>query len=434
MIAAIQDVPVSLPASVAGTLALRGRLTPEAGAVESTSATPSVIVSLGAERVVALTYNAAGQIDPQAQATATPPDVADATFRALVAADTAATVAVATADLAVIPTTARISAIDVLAPSATPTPSTDFTALATSFLPGAPGTTDVAVPEPRLAVIPSADFTDTAPTFIPGAPGTTDVAVAEPEVAAPPTADFTDTAASFIPGAAGTSDIDVPAPAVAAAPPAGAADTVTAAETGTTTAPPVPIVVPLADAIEPDTAAIDLPSAPTAAAIVPPPPGVPTATVAADEAEPTVTPAAPDTTADATPDLALAALLTVPNTAAPAATPATPGAAAVTAPATPTLVDAATQAHRNIAGNPFYAGLAATMYVNALIFRLQQSSAAELPHPNDSAQPVGGIRAVAAVSFDRNGPADEEREGASLERRTIASGIYRRAGPGAIEG
>jgi len=131
---------------------------------------------------------------------------------------------------------------------------------------------------------------------------------------------------------------------------------------------------------------------------------------------PTVAPATPATptpvdTAATTVATAPTGTATIPtqNTAA-AGTPAmtTDTALAQTAA---NAADLATFALNNIELNPSYAGMAATIFLNAMIQRPQQGPAGTAGNPAVGSQPLAAIGGSTPSYLDRNGPADDRRNG-----------------------
>lgn len=122
------------------------------------------------------------------------------------------------------------------------------------------------------------------------------------------------------------------------------------------------------------------------------------------------------TTAEAGAAIPLTAGTTTTAPATPGA-PSVPGAAIPGVPDAPTVpaliptaaLGAAILTPDDIVRNPFYPTMAATLYLSAMTFRLQQSSSADLNSPADNVQMVGGVRAMSSVQFDRQGPADDFR-------------------------
>jgi hypothetical protein len=98
-----------------------------------------------------------------------------------------------------------------------------------------------------------------------------------------------------------------------------------------------------------------------------------------------------------------------PGVTAGATTPGVPEAPTVPAQVPAAFLEAGILTSDDIVRNPFYPAMAATLYLSAMTFRLQQSSAAELNSPADNVQMVGDVRAVSGTSFDRQGPADDFR-------------------------
>lgn len=487
MLAAIQNVSASFLPSATAAIPTGERLSLLAEDAASALITPSFIVNLGALPRAPLTYNADGLLETQA-----------APATAVTSSDDAVTPIAVRADSTAVTTATVLSAVQPAetesgtAADTAPAPAISISAAAvadtaTPFIPGAPGTTDVAAAAPPIAsipgaaaatddaisfvaslpgiftVTPAADGGDSVTTLVPTVPGA--IAVAVPEVPAPPAAG-PDPALTFIPTPSGAVAIVAPAlPIAASAPAADAVDPLIPAPPGVIAFAPPAATTPPTAAADPATVFIPAPAGAIAVGsaepvVVPPSAGetdiagtnpasvlnaavtarptsditiaAATTAVAAD-AEAQVTQPVPETIAVTAPAQSLASLVATTGTPAPAAT-AVAADAAGAVQGTPTLVDAAALAHRNIAQNPFYAGLAATMYVNAMVFRLQQSSSAELPQFAESVQPVAGLRAVAPVSFQRNGPADEDRDGGSLERRTIAEAIGMGTAHGAVGG
>jgi hypothetical protein len=70
----------------------------------------------------------------------------------------------------------------------------------------------------------------------------------------------------------------------------------------------------------------------------------------------------------------------------------------------------------NIVANPSYAAIAASLYVNAMIFRAMQVSAAVLTNPPGAFRPINGVRNIGALAPDRHGVAEDWRNGAALLR------------------
>jgi hypothetical protein len=55
--------------------------------------------------------------------------------------------------------------------------------------------------------------------------------------------------------------------------------------------------------------------------------------------------------------------------------------------------------------------MAATIYLNAMIQRLQQASSGGAANVLGNSQPLAAIRAVVPSALDRQGPADDQRNG-----------------------
>lgn len=412
MIAPIQNVPIA-PAPAVGNAFPAAARTAPAGDPEALF-TPSVIVSLGATLRPPLTYNEAGLIEVRSPLGGR--DLPDTATSATVlsAAALATTAFAAPADTSAdVLATPPVSVADLLLPDAAAAVAADP---GIPFIPGAPGTEDVDVPAVPVAA-PPVDPNIVIPPALPGADvPLPPLVVIPPEIELPPGFDLPDPAnADPVRALPGTGANVLPPPVVVTPPGFELPPDLEAP--GPEEVDPVAALVALT---EPPRAA-PVPAAQFAAGIAATAPVADPAAVAAS--------VSPSSDAGLAPEASLTQGLAAPRVPAPAGTPVTPDAAAAAAPITPSLVDAAALAHRNISSNPFYPGLAATMYVNAMIFRLQQSSAAELPQSSDAAQPVSGIRAVTPVSFGRNGPADEELHGYRMEWRAIASAITRGGPP-----
>jgi len=383
LITSLQNVP---NLSVVNIPPVRDRV-PLTGEVRPLPAQPSAVVVLGAALQPPLTYNAFGRLESQVALTAT---------------------AFATTPVSTTVTTPPI------------TPGLPFTqnivaALNDTFNPFIPGTPDITpfvTSAPTLPTTLTSVIAESAPGLA-GALNTATFALPPAIVVAPPTTAEADVAISL---PAGTTTFAPPETTVTTDP--GAEGPAT--EETATAAPLTPPTVADTAIVTPEPAALTSPASARAEAVL----------TALIEARASTVIAAPNvagtpTTAPTDP-LAPAAPVAVDAIFAPATatttsiTPAAPslaGAAIPGVPEAPTVpaqvptafLEAGILTPDDIVRNPFYPAMAASLYLSAMTFRLQQSSAAELNNPADNVQMVGDVRAVAAVQSDRQGPADDFR-------------------------
>lgn len=406
------------------------------GEVRALPAAPSAIVVLGAALRPPLTYDASGRLEAQAGTTnaitAAQISAAAATSDVAQSALFVSATASAQVDLAGIPSRANLIANLTSPPTVALAP--DFAVTPLPLVPGAPDSDPAVTLEPPVTPDIVVALSN---TFNPLSASTTDIApLITSGPALPPT--LTGAIANTIPNLAGepnTASFTLPLPIAAALPAATEDDAATLLSAAANAfAPTTPNDAAESTTEQTATAARLAESASPDTRIITPEPT--TTTIAATAQVETVltapnvaggstviaasngvgAPTAPST--DAVPPAipVAAGPIAVPGAAPPVA-PSVPGAAVpgvTDAPAAPAQAPTAAResgilTSDDIVRNPFYPAMAASLYLNAMIFRLQQSSAAELNSPADNVQMVGDVRAVTAMHFDGQGPADDFR-------------------------
>ncbi|PKO56583.1 MAG: hypothetical protein CVU28_02445, partial [Betaproteobacteria bacterium HGW-Betaproteobacteria-21] len=294
MIAAIQNVSASSLPFVSSALPTGERFSQLAEDAASAPSTPSVIVSLGAVSRAPLTYNADGLLETQATAGTAATFIPGAPGTSDIAAPTVAPIATGPAAAT---TNDALSFVASAPGILTLTPATDGSESAIAFVPTPAGAIAVAVPAPPAA------GADPAITFISTPSGAVAIVAPTLPIAASPSA--ADAAGTLIPTPPGAIAF---APVAGTTPPTAGADPPSAfipAPAGAiAVASPEPVVVAPPRAGATDTAGTDSALVLNAATAATPTLRFATAaaTVAADT-EALVTQAEPDTTTVTTPAL-----------------------------------------------------------------------------------------------------------------------------------
>lgn len=420
MITALQDVSnvsVVNVAPASGRVALTGE-------ARSLPTTPSAIVFLNTALRSPLTYDASGRLESQV-ALGTNALAATQLSDAFATSDVAQSLVVGLApvELAGTATTANV----ITNPASPPTIalSRDVAVTSLAFIPDAPvANPDIAFDAPVTPDILAA-LSNTFNPLTPGSPDVTPLITSGPVLPSALAGVIADTIATL----ADAPNTPLPLPVAAALPAAGEADAATllaaAANAlaptvsnaafdsdGATAAPLTPTALPDTRTVTPE---------PDATSAVARAEAVLTTLNALSAGTVSATPtAAGAPTAASTDAVASAAPVTADPIAAPAvATTVAPSVAGATISAAPdeatmpaqapTIARDAALTADDIVTNPFYPAMAASLYLSAMTFRLQQASATELNSPADNVQMVGDVRAVSGAQLDRQGPADDFR-------------------------